>query len=51
LKLFVASRPEKEIARMYGSGPSIIIHAGDNKADIEQSVKMEVEAMEKKYLL
>lgn len=49
VKLFVASRPEKEIARMYGSGPTVIINAGDNKADIERFVKMEMDTIEKRY--
>jgi hypothetical protein len=49
VKLSVASRPEKEIARMYGSGPTVIINAGDNKADIERFVTMEMDNFEKKY--
>lgn len=49
VKLFVASRPEKGIARMYGSGPTVIIHAGDNKADIERFVTMEMDKFEKRY--
>jgi hypothetical protein len=49
VKLFVASRPKKEIARMYHTGPSIIIRAGDNKADIEKFVKMELDTIEEKF--
>lgn len=49
VKLFVASRPEKEIARLYGSGPTVIIHASNNNADIERFVKMELDTFAKKY--
>lgn len=49
VKLFVASRPEKEITRMYGSRPTVIIQAGDNKPDIERFVKLEMDTFEKRY--
>ena len=48
LKIFVASRPEKEIARMYGSGPTLTIQTTDNKADIERFVRMEIDTMERR---
>lgn len=48
LKIFVASRPEKEIARMYDSGPTVTIQATDNKADIERFVRMEIDTIKRR---
>ncbi|KAJ5963671.1 Aldehyde dehydrogenase C-terminal [Penicillium vulpinum] len=49
VKLFVASRPEKNIGAKYGSNSTIIIQAQDNKKDIEKFVIHEMEKFGKKH--
>ncbi|KAJ6179439.1 hypothetical protein N7519_009900 [Penicillium mononematosum] len=49
VKLFVASRPEKNIGAKYGSSSTVIIQAQDNKKDIEKFVTKEMDKFEKKH--
>ncbi|CAG8890998.1 unnamed protein product [Penicillium egyptiacum] len=49
VKLFVASRPEKNIGAKYGSSSTVIIQAQDNKKDIEKFVTKEMDKFGKKH--
>lgn len=49
VKLFVASRPEKNISAKYGSSSTVIIQAQDNKKDIEKFVTNEMDKFGKKH--
>ncbi|OQE91830.1 hypothetical protein PENNAL_c0008G02558 [Penicillium nalgiovense] len=49
VKLFVASRPEKNIGAKYGSSSTVIIQAQDNKKDIEKFVTKEMDKFEKRH--
>ncbi|OQD95096.1 hypothetical protein PENSOL_c022G06704 [Penicillium solitum] len=49
VKLFVASRPEKNIAAKYGSSSTIIIQAQDNEKDIEKYVTNEMNKFGRKH--
>jgi hypothetical protein len=49
VKLFVASRPEKNIGAKYGSSSTVIIQAQDNGKDIKKFVTKEMDKFEKKH--
>ncbi|KAJ6110911.1 beta-glucosidase [Penicillium sp. IBT 16267x] len=49
VKLFVASRPEKDIRARYGSSQTIVVSSEDNQHDIEEYITAEMEKFGKKH--